>query len=290
MRFVVSCELEYAISFPSTLILNLQAHRGPAQSIIEEQFQVEPFVKFEEFTTDVCDNRFVRLQTGRRKSLTIAYRATVEREHEVLHSKQIDYTPVAELERGAIPFLFPSRYCQSDRLGRLAWDLFGKIDSPYEKVVAIVDWIHDNVEYVRGSTNSETSAYDTVTQRTGVCRDFAHLGIALCRALNIPARYFSGYAYQLEPPDFHACFEAHIGGRWMVFDATRLASPNGLVRIGAGRDAADAAVASIFGRASCVRMRVDCQVAPGQKFVPLGRKQLGHKGVSLDTAAAPTRA
>ena len=109
------------------------------------------------------------------------------------------------------------------------------------------EWIHDNVEYVRGSTNSGTSAYDTVTQRVGVCRDFAHLGIALCRALNIPARYFTGYAYELEPPDFHACFECYIGGEWMVFDATRLAHLNGLVRIASGRDAADTAVASIFG-------------------------------------------
>ena len=118
-------------------------------------------------------------------------------------------------------------------------------------MTAITDWIHDNVEYVRGSTNSETSAYDTVTQRVGVCRDFAHLGIALCRALNIPARYFTGYAYELEPPDIHACFECYIGGTWMVFDATRLAHLNGLVRIAAGRDAADTAVASVFGAARC---------------------------------------
>src|SRR4029078_4640297 len=101
-------------------------------------------------------------------------------------------------------YLFPSRYAQSDRLNRLAWDLFGAIENPHEKVVGIPDWIHDNVEYLRGSTASITSAFDTVTQRTGVCRDFSHLGIALCRALNIPARYFSGYAYHLAPPDLPA--------------------------------------------------------------------------------------
>ena len=130
-----------------------------------------------------------------------------------------------------------------------------------------------------------TSAYDTVTQRTGVCRDFSHLGIALCRALNIPARYFSGYAYQLEPPDFHACFECFIGGSWVVFDATRLAHLNGLVRIGIGRDAADAAVASIFGSASCTRIKVDCTLGEGQKFVPVGRKQLKRRGVALAPSA-----
>ena len=138
--------------------------------------------------------------------------------------------------------------------------------------MAITDWIHENVEYLRGSTDSMTSAYDTVTQRTGVCRDFSHLGIALCRALNIPARYFSGYAYQLEPPDFHACFECFIGGSWVVFDATRLAHLNGLVRIGTGRDAADAAVASIFGSAIVHPHQVGCD-ARRRAEVRAGRPQ-----------------
>ena len=153
--------------------------------------------------------------------------------------------------------------------------------SPPSRVVAITDWIHANVEYLRGSTNPETSAYDTVTQRTGACRDFAHLGIALCRALNIPARYFTGYAYELDPPDLHACFECFIGGSWTIFDATRLAHLNGLVRVGIGRDAADAAVASIFGGARCRSMTVDCQLASGQKFTAIGRRQLGRHAVEL---------
>jgi transglutaminase-like putative cysteine protease len=135
-------------------------------------------------------------------------------------------------------------------------------------VVAITDWIYENVEYLSGSTSSQTSAYDTVTERAGVCRDFAHLGIALCRALTIPARYFTGYAYQLNPPDFHACFEAYIGGQWLIFDATRLAPLNGLVKIAAGRDAADASVASIFGSVTSKNVQVACQVLE-KGFVPL---------------------
>ena len=211
----------------------------------------------------------------------VDYNATVDCEHELISIRDIDQASVAEMDRNVIPFLFPSRYCQSDKLGRLAWDLFGKIVNPYEKVLTIVDWIHDNVEYVRGSTNSETSAYDTVTQRTGVCRDFAHLGMAYPRC-DIAARYFTGYAYRLEPPDFHALFECYLGNRWMIFDATRLSSANGLVRIATGHDAADAAVASIFGSAGGTAMLVDCQLTADQKFSPLGRKQLAHKGVSLD--------
>ncbi len=286
MRFLVSGHLEYDVAFPSTLILNIHAQRTSSQTILEEQFQVEPYVKVEEFLSDGGENRFVRLETGKKKHIAIHYHATVECAHELVPAARLDHTSVAQMDRRVIPFLFPSRYCQSDKLSRLAWGYFGKIANPYEKVVAIVDWTHDNVEYVRGSTKSETSAYDTVTQRTGVCRDFAHLGIALCRALNIPARYFTGYAFQLEPPDFHACFEAYVGGRWMIFDATRLASLNGLVRIATGQDAADAAVASIFGRVNCTVMKVDCQLAPGQKFVPLTRKQIARKGVALDVATA----
>lgn len=282
MRFHVSGHLEYAVRFPSTLILNIHAQRSSGQTILEERFTVEPRVKIEEFLLDYGESRFVRLETGNKKNLTIDYTATVECEAEIVPTSALDHTPIANVDRRAIPYLFPSRYCQSDRLSRLAWDLFGKIAHPYEKVMAIVDWIHANVEYVRGSTDSETSAYDTVTQRTGVCRDFAHLGIALCRALNIPARYFSGYAYQLDPPDFHACFECFVGGRWMVFDATRLAPLNGLVRIGTGRDAADAAVASTFGRVQCQVMRVGCELAPDQKFKPLRRQQLTRQGVSLE--------
>lgn len=282
MRFHVSSHLEYEISLPSTLILNIHAQRNVGQTILEEQFSVEPYVKIEEFSPDGDENRFVRLDTGKKKQLTISYSATVDCRHEFFSAASIKHTPVAELDRRVIPYLFPSRYCQSDRLARFAWDLFGKIDQPYKKVLTIVDWIHDNVEYLRGSTDSETSAYDTVTQRTGVCRDFAHLGIALCRALSIPARYFTGYAYELEPPDFHACFEAYIGGQWLVFDPTRLASLNGLVRIATGRDAADSAVASIFGRARCTKMEVSCRVGKGHKFTPLRRAQLSRKGVSLD--------
>jgi transglutaminase-like putative cysteine protease len=281
MIFNVSCALEYEIRFPSTLILSLHAQRSTAQVVLEEHFSIEPKVTFSEFLAEGSGNRFVRVETGRRKKLEIEYRASVDCDYQLLKANALEETPVAEMTATELQYLFPSRYCQSDRLGRLAWDLFGEIESPHDKVVAIADWIHSNVEYLRGSTNSETSAYDTVTQRTGVCRDFAHLGIALCRALNIPARYFTGYAYELVPPDMHACFECFIGGSWTIFDATRLAHLNGLVRVGIGRDAADAAVASIFGAAQCKSMKIDCQLARGQKFTAVGRRQLGKHAVEL---------
>jgi transglutaminase-like putative cysteine protease len=285
MLFHVSCDLEYTAQFPTTIILNVHAQRNASQTILDEQFVVKPRVKFSEFTPDGSDNRFIRLKTGRHKKLTINYSASVDCDFQRYSARSIAATPVAELSGATLPYLFPSRYCQSDRLSRLAWDLFGGIENPHQKVLAIADWIHANVEYLRGSTNSMTSAFDTVTQRTGVCRDFSHLGIALCRALNIPARYFSGYAYELEPPDFHACFECFIGGSWVVFDATRLSHLNGLVRIGAGRDAADASVASIFGSASCSRVKVDCRLGEGQKFTAVGRKHVKQRGIAPAASA-----
>jgi transglutaminase-like putative cysteine protease len=159
--------------------------------------------------------------------------------------------------------------------------MFGDIGDSHQQVMAVADWIYDNVEYVRGSTDSQTSAFETITERAGVCRDFAHLGIALCRALTIPARYFTGYAHQLEPQDFHACFEAYIGERWLLFDATRLAPLNGLVRIATGRDAADAAVATLFGAIAGKKVQVDCQPAD-EGFAPLRREHLENRGFSLD--------
>ncbi|HEY9771021.1 MAG TPA: transglutaminase family protein [Coleofasciculaceae cyanobacterium] len=112
------------------------------------------------------------------------------------------------------------------------------------------------IDYISGSSDSHTSAYDTATERAGVCRDFAHLGIAFCRALTIPARFVSAYAWQLKPPDFPACFEAYLGNQWYLFDATRLAPTDGLVRIATGRDAADVAFATVFGAVQLNKMNV----------------------------------
>jgi len=286
MIFDCSCELHYQVTFPSTLILSVHAQRNSSQTVLEERFSVEPKVKVTELAPDNSGNRFVRINTGNRKTLAVHYAPKVECDYQLLTARNLEATPIAELTTDELPYLFPSRYCQSDKLGRLAWDLFGKIANPHEKVSAIAEWIYENVDYVRGSTNSETSAYDTVTQRMGVCRDFAHLGIALSRALNIPARYFTGYAYELEPPDMHACFECFIAGSWTIYDPTRLSHLNGLVRVGVGRDAADAAVASIFGGVKLQSMKVDCQLAEGQQFEPLKKRQISRHAVELPTHAS----
>jgi transglutaminase-like putative cysteine protease len=159
--------------------------------------------------------------------------------------------PASLLPLSVFPHIYPSRYCQSDRLERFARSTFGGLDQGYARVNGICNWIHDYVSYEGGVSDALTSAFDTVTQRAGVCRDFAHLGIALCRTLGIPARYVSAYAFRLQPPDFHAVFEAFLQGPdgpgWYLFDPTRMSDPAGLVRIGIGRDAAEVAFCSPYG-------------------------------------------
>ena len=260
MKFKVFSELEYQVQMPSTFIFNIQLSRTSSQSVIEESINIDPYYQMEEFTSQDGRTRFIRLQVKDPVTFKISYAATVDSHYKIISEQQdLENVPVAKLDADVIPYIFPSRYCQSDKLQRLATKEFGEIENTYLKVLAINEWIYNNVEYLSGSTDSGTSALDTISERAGVCRDFAHLGIALCRALSIPARYFTGYAYKLNPPDFHACFEAFIGSDWFIFDPTKLVPLNGLVKIANGRDAADASVASIFGNTICTLINVKCE-------------------------------
>ncbi len=261
MKFDVFAEMEYTAQSAGTIILNIHALRTPHQAVISETFTTDPYIKVEELVTAQGENRLIRFEIAEASSLKVTYKATIDNFCEIKDFSGIVEIPVAQMDHSVLPYLYPSRYCQSDKLYRLAWNLFGHINNPFEKVATLTNWINKNVLYLSGSTNAQTSAFDTVTEQAGVCRDFAHLGIALCRALTIPARYFTGYAYQLQPADFHACFEAYIGSEWVLFDATRLVPLNGLVKIASGRDAADTAIANIFGNVQFTSMQVSCQLA-----------------------------
>jgi transglutaminase-like putative cysteine protease len=277
--FQINAWLHYVVHERSTVLLGIHAHSSPNQTLRDETFVVTPGVAWEELPREPGGNRYIRLDTGDAGQLDISYSVTAETRCAMVGLDEIHRIPIARIRYTKIPYLFPSRYCQSDRLWRLAMKMFGTISHPYDQVRAISDWIFENIDYLYGTTNVETSAFDTVTQRAGVCRDFAHLGIAFCRALSIPARYFTGYACHMRPPDFHACFEACIGNRWFVFDPTRLASLNGLVRIATGRDAADASVATIFGRMDLTGMTVSCVSAD---FVPLAAEDLKDRALVIE--------
>ena len=261
MKFNVLTEMEYTARSAGTIILNIHALRTPRQTVIAETFNIRPYIKVGELVPAQSENRLMRFEIENGGAIKVTYKATIDNYCEIKDYTRIDEIQVAKMDVTVLPYLYPSRYCQSDKLYRLANNLFGHISNPFEKVATLTNWIHKNVQYLSGSTNSQTSAFDTVTEQAGVCRDFAHLGIALCRALTIPARYFTGYAWQLQPADFHACFEAYIGDQWVLFDATKLVPLNGLIKIASGRDAADTAIANIFGNVTFTSMLVSCELA-----------------------------
>jgi len=279
MKFEIFTEMEYTARSAGTVILNIHALRTPHQTVISELFDIEPYTRVEELIPIQSENRLMRFEIAAGISVKVLYKATVDNMSQVSDYDNLEEIPIAQMDVNVLSYLYPSRYCQSDKLYRLANNLFGHIVNPFEKVVTLTNWIYENVQYLSGSTNSQTSAFDTVTERAGVCRDFAHLGIALCRALTIPARYFTGYAYKLKPADFHACFEAYLGDEWVLFDATKLVPLNGLIKIASGRDAADTAIANIFGDVVFTSMRVSCELADND-FSPFYYEPSSFKGLT----------
>jgi transglutaminase-like putative cysteine protease len=255
LKYGMGCELNYRIDRASTLILNIGVVSNDYQHIFHEDLQIDPQLKIEEYITSIDRNRYFRLNVPP-GNVQISYRATVGLSHYYADPSGVLEIQPADLPLDILYYLYPSRYCQSDRLLRFVAAEFGDLLPGYSRVTAICNWIYDNVLYLFGSSDSLTSACDTALERVGVCRDFAHLGIAFCRALNIPARFVVGYAYGLNPRDFHAWFEAYLGGRWYLFDPTRLVPQNGLIRVGTGRDAADVSFATIFGPVTMNQMRL----------------------------------
>ena len=250
MQFNLGCKLGYTVEQETPFVFNIEAQSLDIQTVEEEHLTLTPPVETESWIMPESGNRYLRVIAPPGK-LTVAYTARVDLNVTLEDPGAIGEMSPAELPLYVFTQLYPSRYCQSDKLERFARSTFGSFEAGYARVNGICNWIHDYVAYEGGVSDALTSAFDTVTQRAGVCRDFAHLAISLCRTLGIPARYISAYASQLVPPDFHAVFEAYLkgpgGGAWYLFDATRMADPAGLVRIGIGRDAAEVAFCSPYG-------------------------------------------
>ena len=251
MEFKLGCRLAYTVKADSAFIFNIEARQGRGQTVESERLTITPTLGPDRWTMAETGNRYFRVNAPAGR-LLVEYEAHVSLTSILEEPTQVREIPISQMPLSVFPHLYPSRYCQSDKLERFAQSTFGSLASGYYKVNGICNWIHDYVNYEGGVSDAMTSAFDTVTQRAGVCRDFAHLGIALCRTLGIPARYVSAYASRLSPPDFHAVFEAFLEGpdghAWYLFDATRMSDPAGIVRIGLGRDAADVAFCSPFGQ------------------------------------------
>ena len=170
--------------------------------------------------------------------------------------------PIEELPDEVLIYTLSSRYCLSDVAGNWAWQQFGQSAPGWARVQAVCDWLHANIEYKSGSSNPWTTSDDVLKQGSGICRDFAHTGITLCRALNIPARYVFGYFPDIDVPppdvpmDFHAWFEVWLGGAWRTFDARHNVPRIGRIPIGRGRDAVDCALITTYGPTTLLSMTV----------------------------------
>jgi transglutaminase-like putative cysteine protease len=275
IRLRLALELDYEIAEPGCdFVFNIHAAHTEQQRVVEEELTLGQDVPSRLETDPATRNRFLRVNAlpGR---LELAYRATVDLSHHVAEPQQIAEVPVARLPAHVLSYVYPSRYCQSDRLHRFAMREFGWQWQGYSRVQAIRDWVLQRTTFSSNTSNSSTSAIDTLLDVSGVCRDFAHLMIALCRADNIPARFTTGIDYgadpALGPTDFHAYVEAYLGDRWYLFDPSGTAIPMGFVRFGTGRDAADVAFATIFGtvRSAAPRIAIEALAgADGRVVVP----------------------
>lgn len=255
-QFDIDCRLAYDLAGPCDFLFQVHALDGMDQAVLSESLVVAPRRPLHVYADPAIGHRFLRLQAGA-GPLSLRYRARIER-RPIAPQPDAPELPVGQLPDEVLHNLMPTRYCESDLLASAAMKLFGQIPPGHARVQAIADWVHENVEYRIGSTGPTTTARDVFVQRAGVCRDFAHLAVTFCRALNIPARLVVGYAiFDEPPPDFHAVFEAFLGGRWVMFDATRMTPVENLVRIAVGRDAKDVAFATIFGPAQMTAMSPD---------------------------------
>ncbi len=251
--FDIDCTLDYEVRGPTDFVFQIHAHNGMDQQVLNESLVVTPDLPRHVYADPVIGHRFMRMHVDS-GPLTLRYQARVQRTVQPI-DPQAQEVPIADLPDDLLHNLNPSRYCESDHLSQATQDLFGQLPHGLSRVQAIVDWIHQNISYQIGTSNAMTTARDVFADRVGVCRDFAHLGVTFCRALNIPARLVVGYArFDEPPPDFHAMFEAYLGNRWVMFDATHMSPIDDLVRVATGRDAKDVAFATIYGPATMVAM------------------------------------
>lgn len=251
IRLQLSVQLDYEVQSPGCdFVFNIHAAQTERQRVLDETLTLNQHVPWRVDCDPATHNRSLRLSAVP-GPLRVIYRACVDIVHRVALPAAIAEVPIARIPMAVLGYIYPSRYCQSDRLHQFAMREFAQLPQGYGRVQAIRDWVLQRTLFAPNTTNSHTSALDTLLEQVGVCRDFAHLMIALCRALGIPARIATGIDYgadpALGPTDFHAYVEVYVGDAWYLFDPSGTAIPMGFVRLSIGRDAADVAFATIFG-------------------------------------------
>lgn len=286
IRLNLDVALGYTVHAPGAdFIFYIHAANTSHQRVVSEFLTVDPPSATWEIQTHANAGQRCLRMSALPGPLSVQYNAIVEIEHHMEVPSNIAEVPVRALPQEVLPYLYPSRYCQSDRVAAFANNEFGRLPLGHARVQAISDWVRQHVKFLSNSSNATTSALDTLVERVGVCRDFAHLMIALCRALNLPARFATGTDYgadpTLGPPDFHAYVEVYLGDRWYLFDPSGMAIPMGMLRLATGRDAADVAFATIFGYVNSAQPRIKVTVAqdPAKNWaVPV------HTALALSTA------
>lgn len=254
MRLSINTVLRYELTAPADVLLAVEVAQMPDQLLVSDQMTVRGVETLSPIAAEDGIGR--RTWAHAAGQLTVHYEGVVDVDRLAPSLKGLRADEKRHLPASVVPYLFPSRYCETDRFTSVVQREFGEL-SGGNQVRAISAWIKDHVDYVRGSSNGSTTAVDTFITRQGVCRDFAHLLIAMTRAAGTPARMVGAYAWQLEPQDFHAVVEVWLEGSWHLVDATDLAPPEGIVRIGVGRDATDISFLTVFGEARLIEQQVE---------------------------------
>lgn len=248
----VGFELVFDFPNPTPMIFLLNMLPSRADDVLHPDYlTLTPPLPIEEFT-DWFGNRCARVMAPAGKLRVTNDTVVKDSGLPCPTAPDAIQHPVEELPPEVLQFLLPSRYCEVDKLGDAAWELFGETAPGWARVQAICDWVFNNVEFGYKYANSTKGAYDVYQDRKGVCRDFTHLAVTFCRALNIPARYATGYLGDIGVPtesamDFSACFQAYLGGKWHVFDPRHNIQRIGWILMASGRDAADCAITTSFG-------------------------------------------
>lgn len=253
MQIQLGYELRYTFNQPTPMILTLNVHHSRAGDLIRpDQLHTDPHVPYRGYR-DGFGNWCTRLvaPVGKFRIWTDALINHSGLPDDIDPSAQ--QVPVDELPEDTLVFLLGSRYCETDRLSELAWQLFEHAPTGWQRVQAICDFVHRHIEFGYQYARSTKTAFEAYNEGRGVCRDFAHLAVALCRCMNIPARYCTGYLGDIgippvaAPMDFAGWFEAYVGGRWFTFDPRNNVPRPGRVLMARGRDAADVALNTTFG-------------------------------------------
>jgi len=282
MKIQIGYDMVYYFPQATPMVLMLNVHDSRAEDIeVPDDVTTDPAVPLSVYR-DSFGNRCTRLvaPAGR---IAIRSRGVVRDSGEFeTADKTARQTPGEELPDDALVYLLASRYCETELLSQIAWNLFGNVAPGWSRVQAICDYVHNHVRFDYQQARATRTAWETFNERAGVCRDFTHLAIALCRCMNIPARYCTCYLGDIgtppvdSPMDFAASFEAYVGGRWQMFDPRNNVPRIGRILIARGRDAADVAIATTFGPhwLESFKVYTDEVPEPASTYMTAGRTAL----------------